>query len=367
MKKIRKFLFSPGEFFRDYLIKKYPFKNTELYIPEDEEYLFIKAQEIVGNLEHKLYSTESSEIDVVYTWVDNSDVNWLKKYQETKSIFSEKSFSLYALDPARFTNHDELYYSLISIKKYMPWIRKIHIVTDGQKPKLPNNINTENIYFIDHKEIIDSQYLPTFNSHVIEAHLHNIPDLSENFIYFNDDVFTARMLPREHFFRNNGIASIFISPKKLSIKKVLTPTLCASLNSSDLLYKDYGIKITNSLIHTYIPLKKSIYTLVWNRHKDLIDTFLNNRFRNNQDLNLATFLVPWVMYLEGKAVFSQDICYYFNIRSAHAQTQYTKLLQKNQQNLQPHSFCANDFNSQSSICEYRENLISMLESYYCNK
>lgn len=319
------------------------------------------------DLEHLLCSPSCSDIDVVYTWVDNSDVNWLKKYQETLRNFHGKTSGLHALDPARFTNHNELYYSLIGIKKYMPWVRKIHIVTDEQTPKLPNHINTENIYIVDHKQIIDSKYLPTFNSHVIEAHLHNIPNLSENFIYFNDDVFTARMLPQEHFFRHNGIASIFVSPKKLSVNKVLTPTLYASLNSSDLLYKDYGTKIVNPLVHTYIPLKKSVYSLVWSKYRELIYSFLNNRFRNNQDLNLATFLVPWVMYLEGKAVFAQDICYYFNIRSAHAQMQYSKLLQKNQQNQQPHSFCANDFHSHPSPRDYQQQLTAMLKSYYCNE
>ena len=76
------------------------------------------------------------------------------------------------------------------------------------------------VQHIDHSEIISSKYLPTFNSHVIEAHLHNIPNLAENFIYFNDDVFVARELPPGHFFKGNGLASIFISRKSLIIKKI---------------------------------------------------------------------------------------------------------------------------------------------------
>ena len=38
------------------------------------------------------------------------------------------------------------------------------------------------------KDIFDKSHLPTFNSMAIEVHLHQIPGLSENFIYFNDDV-----------------------------------------------------------------------------------------------------------------------------------------------------------------------------------
>lgn len=52
---------------------------------------------------------------------------------------------------------------------------------------------------MDHREIIDHDYLPTFNSHVIEANLHKIPNLSEHFIYFNDDVFVAKPLQKAIF------------------------------------------------------------------------------------------------------------------------------------------------------------------------
>ena len=49
------------------------------------------------------------------------------------------------------------------------------------------------IRVVPHSEIFpDTGDLPTFNSHAIEACLHRIPDLSENFLYFNDDVFLGR-------------------------------------------------------------------------------------------------------------------------------------------------------------------------------
>lgn len=62
--------------------------------------------------------------------------------------------------------------------------------------------------------------------------------------------------------------------------------------------------------------------------KKRLKVFLSNRFRGKNDLNLATFFVPYAMYLEGKSVLTPEICYYFNIRSANAKAQYKKLLQK---------------------------------------
>ncbi len=148
---------------------------------------------------------------------------------------------------------------------------------------------------MDHREIIEQEYLPTFNSHVIEANLHKIPNLSEHFIYFNDDVFVAKPLQKSHFFKPNGLASIFLSIKnldKMYAKGTSTPTLLASMNSRRLLRKLYGqeLNVQTPLIHSYIPLKKSVFEKIWSVFKEEIESFLSNRFRGKNDLNLATFL-----------------------------------------------------------------------------
>lgn len=364
MKKIRKFLKTPHLFFRDYLNKKYPVKNIEQPYVEDEEAFIVRSSNKLPRLASK-NSSDYLQIDVVFTWVDSSDVAWQHRYkQHTQHI---DNMALYADDPARFENHNELYYSVHSVLNYMPWVRNVYIVTDAQIPawlvKKPN----EKIHIIDHCQIIDDVYLPTFNSHVIEAFLYKIPNLSENFIYFNDDVFVARELPMEHFFQKNGIASIFIANKSLEKMRnngLITPTLSASKKSIDLINRYYRTKIDMPLVHTYIPLKKSIYKLAWELYSDQIKSFLPNRLRTNNDLNFANFLVPWLMYFEGKAMPRPEICYYFNIRSAHALAQYKKLLAKKAKGEEPHSFCANDFHSSNSISNYQERLLDMLSNYY---
>ena len=367
MKKIRKFIKSPGFFFRDYFNKHYPAVNNEQMIIEAEESLLIKNDFKLLELD-SYTQTQSQPIDVVFTWVDNKDPSWHKKYKTF--IQQEDSLgksALFSNDSARFTNHNELYYSVHSVKKFMPWVRRIFIITDSQTPPWLELSPDENIEIIDHTQVIDKQFLPTFNSHVIEANLHKIPGLSEHFIYFNDDVFVARDLMPEHFFRKNGIASIFVSAKNLNTmqkKGTITPTLCASFNSIKLLKNKHNHLINMPLVHTYIPLKKSIYQLAWQLYEQEILSFLTNKLRTNKDLNMATFLVPWLMYLEGQSVATREICYYFNICSANAPAQYAKLLSKNNLGEQPHSFCANDFNSKNNLPDYQEKLISMLGAYY---
>ena len=360
MRKLKKLIRSPGVFFRDYFNKRYPNINCEQAYTEDDENIVLKSSLLQVGLEPK----SLLDVDVVFTWVNGSDSEWQAKKQK---FVQQSEKALYANNSARFENHNELYYAVLSVKKYLPWVRKIFIVTDQQIPDWLS-IDDPKICLIDHTEIIDKEFLPTFNSHVIEAHLHRIKDLSEHFIYFNDDVFVAKPLDKTHFFRANGIASLFLANKSLSQMKnkgIMTPTLSASLGAIQLLQREYNHCIDMPLVHSYIPLRKSSFEQVWQTYSKEIYSFLPNKFRTNSDLNLASFFVPWVMYLEAKAVYTPEICYYFNIRSPNALQQYKKLLHKKTQPLAPHSFCANDFASDTQqVKEYQRHLEITLKQYF---
>lgn len=365
MRKIKKLVTKPHIFLRDALNNKYPVLNNEQGISELDENAVISHQDKLEKLENSLMNT-SIPIDVVFTWVNDKDEKWQEKKQHYSKL--ENNCALYAKDEARFEEHNELFYSVKSVQKFLPWVRYIFIVTDNQIPHWLNNEDPQ-IKIVDHREIIEQNYLPTFNSHVIEANLHKIQNLSEHFIYFNDDVFVAKPLQKSHFFKPNGLASIFLSIKnldKMYAKGTSTPTLLASMNSRRLLRKLYGqeLNVQTPLIHSYIPLKKSVFEKIWSVFKEEIESFLSNRFRGKNDLNLATFFVPYAMYLEGKSVLTPEICYYFNIRSANAKAQYKKLLKKKHMANQPHSFCANDFNGKQHISNYSEQLAKVLEVYY---
>ena len=114
-----------------------------------------------------------------------------------------------------------------------------------------------------------------------------------------------------------------------SPRSLFTPTLTASEHALKLLKSYYsGVNIDTPLVHTYVPLRKTTFQKAWSLFEDEIHSFLNNKVRHNSELNMASFLVPWLMYLDGHATLKREVCYYFNIRSTHAQTQYKKLLLK---------------------------------------
>lgn len=362
LNKIKKLLKNPGIFFRDYFLSKYPNNFNESGVLKENEKAIIDSE---TELEKIL--TNKSLIDIVYTWVDGSEKKWRDKFELTFES-NKKSNENHALSESRFDNNNEINYSIKSIKKNIPWVRNIYIITDGQSPSLDIDHKKNNIIIIDHNTIIPEVFLPTFNSHVIEAHLHKIPGLSENFLYFNDDVFVARNIDKTHFFDVNNRPSIFPSQKSLSKMKergVKTPTLNASLNSADLLKKTHGVDIDRSLVHTYMPLRKKYFFKAWDLYGEEINSFLPNKARSENDLNLATFLVPWLTYLENDAVIKRDICYYFNLRSRSALKFYESLIKNKDTDLLPHSFCANDFKvSNKDMINYRDIMNEKLSKFF---
>ena len=159
---------------------KYPYKYRELFD------IYKEATEAsISRL------TNNINIDIVYLWVNGNDPKWKEK---RKKYRLDEDF-----EPGRFSDNEELKYSLRSIDKFAPWINKIFIITDNQVPDWLNTTH-QKIRIVDHTEIIPAEYLPCFNSNVLEIFLYKIPDLSEFFLYANDDMFLGKPAKPSDFF-----------------------------------------------------------------------------------------------------------------------------------------------------------------------
>ena len=112
---------------------------------------------------------------------------------------------------SRFSDNQELRYSLRSVEKFAPWVRQIFIITNGQIPSWLN-LDNPRIKIVTHAEIfVNKSHLPTFSSPAIESHLHKIPGLSKKFIYLNDDVmFGADVWPDDFYTHAKG-QKVFLS------------------------------------------------------------------------------------------------------------------------------------------------------------
>ena len=152
---------------------------------------------------------EKFPVDAVYTWVDGSDGKWLEK----KKRALEESASCYQAEGisgvGRFRSNDELKYSLRSVARFAPWIRRVFIVTDDQVPDWLDTSNRK-VEIVDHRDIFDNKDdLPSFSSQAIELRLHHIMGLSERFLSFNDDFFLGRPTSVSDFFHESGKGKLF--------------------------------------------------------------------------------------------------------------------------------------------------------------
>ena len=165
-------------------------ETTEsLNLTIENEFLFIEMYKEVKKKESKLL--ENEPIDVLIKFIDLSD----------RSLNRTGIHQI-----AKDQDHQELRYSVRSILKNIPWIRKIFILMPNEKVryfKEPDEIK-EKIVYVKDKDLLgfDSASIYTFH-----FNLHKIKKfgISENFILMDDDYFIGGELNKNDFFyEENG-------------------------------------------------------------------------------------------------------------------------------------------------------------------
>jgi len=148
-------------------------------------------------------------IDAVITWVDGSDPEHARKRERYLGTGIAASHA--AADATRFGDCGEVAWCVASLLRYAPWLRRIHIVADEQRPdfleRIAHTALAQRVRLVDHKDIFDGyeQYLPTFSNRSIEAMLHKIPGLASRFLYLNDDFMLLQPVLPEDFFRGESV------------------------------------------------------------------------------------------------------------------------------------------------------------------
>lgn len=291
-------------------------------------------------------------IDIVYLWVDGSDPNWLSiKNQYLPTDQNPLLINEDACSENRFFDHEELRYSLRSLLKFAPFFNHIYIVTMNQRPFWM--VDHPQITIIDHQEIFKNlENLPTFNSQAIECHLHLIPNLSEHFIYFNDDVFLGCPVSPYDFFTTEGKVKVLfekgwtISPipavQDSSYRK-------AWVNSNALLDAHFIQERRHRLCHAPFALRKSFIENVETIFPHVFELNASHKFRTPQDYNLINGLLQYTWIYQDLAIrgtLSNKMLTLYQDLELSQNRQELDLLQKNPLD----TFCIQD----SMIGESRE-------------
>lgn len=361
MSKLRKLVKKPGLFARDWLIKRHPidFKNHVGATGSGRQLVDVFPIEF--------------PIDVVYTWVDGADAAWqARKTAALGSGGPTSGIEEDTADLARFESHDELKYSLRALEQYAPWVRHVHLVTEGHRPSWLVHEH-DKLTVVPHDAIIPPAYLPTFNSHVIEAHLHRIEGLAEHYIYLNDDVLFSRPLTPADFFLSSGARIISPSGKVIPTGPPVpsdTPMDCASKNTRALIEATFGQHIEAGLLHSFHSQTKTTAAECARLIDDAGLGFYNNQFRASSDLNTATLLSHYVAWFTGAGVFSPSSCMYLNMHSPSSAPGYQAMLDLKGEPSCPDTLCVNQVANDLSASErdaFGRALSEFFESYYPQK
>jgi len=295
----------------------------------------------------KIGTPDDVGVDVVYTWVNTRDKNW----QSLKNKYSNKNID-YDNNDKRWTvtkrPYDEILLSIKSVRKYLPWVKNIYVI--AQRPQsLPNWILKQyNVKMVYHDEIFpDNNSLPTFNSIAIETNLHRVPGLSEKFIYFNDDMYINKPIPKKQFFRNNKPIFRYNTSYSLILNVINLKAFKHGNKHYDQLQKTK--KLLNNkfltIIHQATPITKTImksaeerYPNEWNRARNtklrrgntIVPVYLalNNALTNNGAIILRNDILKHKLVQRSVAGINKthDIVCVNEIQPNDLNTLYDKIL-----------------------------------------
>ena len=255
------------------------------------------------------------KIDFVITWVDGSDPEWQADKQKYEKGIVESSIEANA--ECRYRADSELLrYWFRCVEKFAPWVNRIPFVTCGQKPDWLNEKHPK-LSLVNHRDYIPSKYLPTFNSNVIELNLHRLPDLEEQFVMFNDDMYLLKPIDKSLFFKagnpvlsadlrypsylgyNNWGRFLYndycIVNKGFNIKRSIWENRNKWFNIKELGFtrvrQNFLCYIANKTLpvrtyeHVANPHLKSSMQELWGKCGDILDNTCNSKFRNDEQVN----------------------------------------------------------------------------------
>lgn len=260
--------------------------------------------------------TENSKIsvDAVITWVDGGDQNHKNKMAP---FIKDKKRGNAVKFRTRFDQVEEIKFTVDSIIKFAPFINYIYIVTDNQVPSFlkSNSTKYQNVIIIDHKAIFKNKevHLPVFNCRSIETQLYKIPNLSEHFIYFNDDMFLIKETKISDFFVD-GLPILRgkwlkfnkdILYKRIFSKK-LKSTKASHKKAQEKGAQIIGYKKYYKFEHTPDPLRKSTFIKYFKQNPEIED--LNCSFKFRSHLQFTPQGLANHLEIENKTSFLKKDC-----------------------------------------------------------
>ncbi|MEA9985015.1 MULTISPECIES: stealth family protein [Subtercola] len=301
------------------------------------------------------------DIDMVFSWVDGNDIEYQRRRraQASEYVAGDGDDS-----DARYRQIDELKYALRSVYLFAPWVRRIFIATDSPKPTWL--AEHPRVTFVRSEEFFsDPSVLPTHNSQAVESQLHNIPGISEHFLYSNDDMFFGRPVQPNMFFSSGGVTKFIEAQTRIGLGEndlERSGFENAARVNRRLLFEKFGRIITRHLEHAAAPLRRSVLTELEREFPDDFARTAASRFRSSTDISVTNSLYHYYALMTGQAVVQEA-----------ARVRYVDTTQRSGLGMLPgllnkrsfDFFCLNDGSYPEVSAEERASIVQLfLEQYF---
>lgn len=246
----------------------------------------------------------TAEIDMVFSWVNGSS----SAFQRQRAAQLQEYVVGDDEGPARYRHVDELRYALRSVHMYAPWVRRIFIATDSERPD----------WLAEHPRVTivrsaeffaDADALPTHNSHAVESQLHRIDGLAEHFLYSNDDMFFGRPVTPELFFTSGGISKFVECDVRIGSGPTRTDRSghdnALRVNRA-LLQERFGRTILRDLEHCAAPMRRSVAAELEQEFAEDFARTAASRFRSATDISVTNSLYHYYALMTGRATASTE-------------------------------------------------------------
>ena len=323
--------------------------------------------------------SKNEKIDIVILWVDGNDQKWLEQKNKYLKVKGDSGIN-------RFRDCENLQYLFRGIEKYAPWVNKVFFITWGHLPKWLN-ISHEKLEIVKHEDFIPKEYLPTFNSNVIEMNLHRIKNLSSKFILFNDDLFILKKLEPSDFFKNDLPKDMYIeylkkncSRRHLIMKKNYLKIINKYFSKEEFIKNNffkvinfrYGIDNFKTIkmlknknfedfysSHLTQAFLKETFEEVWDKEKESLSLACNNKFR--ADTDIGNSICRYWQLLSGRFIPTVKMGKYFEMSNNNSEI-ISSIKEKKYKII-----CINDANKNIDFEKSKKEINSAFETVFRKK
>ena len=256
------------------------------------------------------------EIDLVCCFVDGADPAHQARRLAAWQMALASGRPGLVNHQGHYEQAGELTYAIRSSLTFMPWLRQIIVVTDGQSAPMDRDLlSCGRVRLVTHREFIPADYLPLFSAPIIESFLHRIEGLSDVWLYQNDDFLLGGPVAMEEFVSGSGqlAARTYPAVLRLALRHACTaglaprgyhnPYTVGLANAVRLLSAEVGLRPWQMRTprHFTQVYRKATSQLTERTFVTALERFRRLRFRSFEQLSFSTMVTSMEAVSHGLA------------------------------------------------------------------